>query len=286
MVFDSYDADNKEVYKFVLWNPSTRAFRELVKPPGPLLGHFPDKIPIYGFGYDLATDDYKIIRAVSDDDGTTSTYLEIYSLKDNAWRQIQASLPCVLTANYWGRIEHYFPGIKTRGSGVHTNGAVHWLESRNVDTPDESDLILSFNLASEKFEEVIPLPDYDKEYSSPGPPNFQDRPCRNWMTSDREIWVMEEYGVKGSWTMILTMPADPGPEFQDSFIGDWFIPFSYCCGNGCLLMDMNGCEVLIYDPKRKTFSKIELGENRHLFLVQEFVDTLVSPHLSSECTGC
>uniref|UniRef100_A0A7N0UJ78 F-box domain-containing protein n=1 Tax=Kalanchoe fedtschenkoi TaxID=63787 RepID=A0A7N0UJ78_KALFE len=230
MVLDTYTADCKEDYKFVLWNPSTRACRELAKPPGPLLGHFPDAVPIYGFGYDPVNDDYKIIRAVSPDPGTTSTCLEIYTLKDNAWRQIQASLPCVLTAIYWRMIKPSFPGISLRGAGLHTNGAVHWLEIRNVDTPDESDLILSFNLASEQFEEVIPLPDFNKEDSQLCElqvlRGHLSLIVQNGKTCEIDIWVMGEYGVKGSWTKIVTMPNDPGPEFEEWFMDDWFIPFS------------------------------------------------------------
>uniref|UniRef100_A0A7N0UJK0 F-box associated beta-propeller type 1 domain-containing protein n=1 Tax=Kalanchoe fedtschenkoi TaxID=63787 RepID=A0A7N0UJK0_KALFE len=280
MVLDSYTEDDKEDFKFVLWNPSTRVCRELAKPPGPVLGHFPDAVPIYGFGYDPVNDDYKVIRAVSPYLGTTSTCLEIYTLKDNAWRQIQASLPFVLTASYWRMVEPHFPGISTRGAGVHTNGAVHWLENRVADTR-ESGFILSFNLASEQFEQVIPLPDYNKEDSQLCElqvlRGHLSLIVRNWKTSEIEIWVMGEYGVKGSWTQTVTMPDDPGPAFEDSFMGDWFIPFSGC-RNGCLLVDMNGSEVLIYDPQRKTFSKVELGENQQLFLVQEFLDTLASPY--------
>ncbi|KAL9691361.1 hypothetical protein QQ045_011782 [Rhodiola kirilowii] len=206
------------------------------------------------------------IRAVSPYNGTQ---LEICSLKSKAWRKMQASLPCILTANYWRLFEPCFPGLSSRGAGVQTNGAVHWLEKRTADT-HETELILSFNLARERFEE-LPLVSYNKEDSSVselqllgGHSSVQ---VHKRKTSEIEVWVMKEYGVQGSWTKTATMPEDPGPSFADSFYGDWLVPFSLC-SNGCLLVDMNGNEVLIYDPKRMAFSKIELGEKKNMFLVQ------------------
>ncbi|CAM8901263.1 unnamed protein product [Rhodiola kirilowii] len=266
-------------YKFILWNPSTGACRELAN-PGPLIGHYPDIIPIYGFGYDAESNDYKIIRAASPYNGATSTQLEIYSLKSNAWRKMQASLPCILTDNYWRLFEPCFPGLYSRGTGVQTNGAVHWLEKRTADT-HETELILSFNLAKEHFEEVIPLLDNNKQDSFISELQVLGG-ClsvlvHKWKTSRIELWVMKEYGIKSSWTMTATMPDNPGPLFEDSFNGDWLVPFGLCA-NGYLLFEMDGCEVLIYYPDRMIFSKIDLGENQNMFLVQEFVESLVSPH--------
>ncbi|KAL9689501.1 hypothetical protein QQ045_009887 [Rhodiola kirilowii] len=267
-------------FEFILWNPSTGAFRELAK-PGPLIGHYPDIIPIYGFGYDPQSNDYKIIRAVSPYyNGTTSTQLEIYSLKSNAWRKMQASLPCILTDNYWRLFDTWFQGLYSRRTGVQTNGAVHWLEKRTADT-HETELILSFNLVKEHFEEVIPLLDNNKQDSFISELQVLGG-ClsvlvHKWKTSEIELWVMKEYGVKSSWTMTATMPDSPGPLFEDSFNGVWLVPFGLCA-NGCLLVEMDGCEVLIYYPDRMIFSKIDLGENQNMFLVQEFVESLVSPH--------
>ncbi|XP_058732594.1 F-box/kelch-repeat protein At3g06240-like [Vicia villosa] len=145
---------NQEV---VLWNPSTREFkvipsgsfeRTILKayPPGSVFEDLPI-IPtisnIHGFGYDLVTNDYKLIRYFcivdyyNSTDPNENTLWQIYSLKSNSWRDLKIKMP-----NYsWNNklTDHI-------GDAIYFRGMCHWWGCEDY---FGEVMLVSFNLAEE-----------------------------------------------------------------------------------------------------------------------------------------
>ncbi|KAK1377216.1 F-box protein CPR30 [Heracleum sosnowskyi] len=186
----------------LLYNPSTREEKTLPYP-----GISCDADDHYGFGYDCVNDDYKVVRIVeSDDEYSMHSVFVVYSLKSNSW----------------GRIKDFPYFIGTKGSlNVCVNGALHWsvtLKSEiedfvRLDLPEfiYESKIVSFNLATEKFG-LIPLPKFRDRYFSVIVAELGGRlsvHC-SYDLSHIDIWVMSCYGVKESWSKLLTVsqPAD------------------------------------------------------------------------------
>ncbi|GER56837.1 F-box family protein [Striga asiatica] len=143
----SYDYYKREMTKppgVALWNPTTGEYKILPLPlsnidPSPwcrtMFGGY------FGFGFDSASEDYKVIRLFNQsDDRTAAVLAEVYSLRSNSWKQVSVVHPLC------------FP----HGSGVygvHVNGTYYWL---NLSDPG---FIVSFDFATEKFaSSLIPTP--------------------------------------------------------------------------------------------------------------------------------
>ncbi|KAL6218618.1 hypothetical protein ACLB2K_011828 [Fragaria x ananassa] len=136
------DGDSKAI---MLWNPCTRDYKVLPKPP--LVIHSTFSNYVYGFGYDPANDDYKVIWGLTcDSNDAKEIMIHIFSLKTGSWRTIKdTDYVRVITCE-----------------GLFLNGALHWLYC----PPNGGSGILSFDLGVEKFQKTIPLP-YDDWFSDP-----------------------------------------------------------------------------------------------------------------------
>ncbi|GMI93020.1 hypothetical protein like AT3G16210 [Hibiscus trionum] len=136
--------------KVALWNPSTREFKILpqssVQRPPSL--HF-TSLDGLGFGYDSQTNDYKVVRFVTnyfEEDSDAGLWfdpihqVELYSLTSDSWKEMSVHEVCAdgspLFNNY-------------------VNGFYYW---RAYWVPDT--LILSFDMVNEKFS-TLPLPQFD-----------------------------------------------------------------------------------------------------------------------------
>lgn len=102
------------------------------------------------------------------------------------------------------------PGIEYKQYGVFVGGALHWL----VETEPYSCLILAFDLMTEDFDE-LPYPPYEMcvditkiSLGVLGGPlclvcNYlNDHTHKNYRI---DIWIIKEYKVKESWTMLFTV---------------------------------------------------------------------------------
>ncbi|KAB1213614.1 hypothetical protein CJ030_MR5G020299 [Morella rubra] len=132
---------------FYIWNPSTADCRKL---PDPWIepswkGHR----YLHGFGYDLSSDDYKVLLATSRDGFqplVSAAQVQVFSLKTNSWEQIQyTALDDPSEPVFW----------PWQSLGTFSNGALHWkVEWRE---PNFRHGIIAFDLAEEKFRDV-PIP--------------------------------------------------------------------------------------------------------------------------------
>ncbi|KAK9287766.1 hypothetical protein L1049_016206 [Liquidambar formosana] len=238
----------------ILWNPSTRDAKELPKP----YAVTDDNKLSYGFGFDSGIDDYKLVRvarpATSSD--FDKTIVEVFVLKTNFWRRIDVD-----------------PNIVLYGPGNLLNGVLHWFVEREIDQ-DLLGAIVSFDLAAEKFDEVLLLPDPDVvnisirdfrvlgEYPSIVCSNFDDYV---------EIWVMKEYGVKASWTKVVTIESETAPIYEDWVAALWFSK------NDEVLIDVDGKILAMYNPKEKTRRNLMVHGDCAWFETFMYVESLVSP---------
>ncbi|KAM3358730.1 F-box/kelch-repeat protein isoform X1 [Capsicum galapagoense] len=174
-------------YDLVLWNPSTRKFKQL-----PDLMLMPQQTYNYrfnyGFGYDEALDDYKVL-AIFDENckchvNAYNLKIKIYNLKSDSWRTLD---------DIQSEMIYY-------GSGKLLNGKLHWVTTVVYGGWG----VMSIDLVDEKCRKV--------EHPCYGVENYfltlgvlgSDLSvlCSHKRT---DVWVMKEYGVKESWTKLYTI---------------------------------------------------------------------------------
>lgn len=248
---------------FFLWNPCTR---DTLKLPG--VTYFLSSPMFYGFGYDSTIEDYKVIvgGTSSSESGLLTTTIALFTLKSGSWRTVQG-------LNY----------VKLNGQGCLLNEALHWVEFEwrwegyfNV----LSSRIISFDLAGEKFQEMVPLSSYlsDQKYISIrigtttnclfvymfNHSNFSDIAIT--------IWVMKEYGVKESWTKIIDIPSELFRPLQ----GVFFLNLICILESGEVCMSYSS-GLVSYNPKENTFRSVLSSPVILLPEAIMYVETLVSP---------
>jgi F-box interacting protein len=191
---------------------------------------------LYGFGYDHSRDDYLLVSlsyvptlAVH----ISSSHLEIFSLRDNAWKEIEDTR----------RLPYLSPYCYPK-EGFLFNGAIHWFVSRRGSL---GMVIIAFDLTERKLLE-IPFPYGFRHYS---------KDICLWVFGEFlglcamrdgivEIWVMKEYKVQSSWTKTFVFPIDGIP---------YFSPI-YSTKNGDIIGTIRGTGLVKYN------SKGQLLENR------------------------
>ena len=187
----------RKMTEVLLWNPSTRSYREIPRTrPTPLSSEYFS----FGFRYDYSTDDYKILRPyriyqnnfqkrlkfnLTADD----FQIEMFSLKTFSWRTIQdKNNICTQKLS----LSPY--------NNINQNGAIYWIVK-----PHNKPSIIYFDLAEETFHE-LPWPCaeiFDCHYSELG--IFGLHLCLSVTDEINlcvELWVMQ----KSSWTRLLTIP--------------------------------------------------------------------------------
>ncbi|KAI9198839.1 hypothetical protein LWI28_022882 [Acer negundo] len=228
-------------YSLLFYNPSTKEPRKVLDTPS--------RYSICGLGYAELIDDYKYVKCY---DGARSIW--VYSLKKDSWIDIQSDF-------------NFVPNI-----GVPLNGALHWL-AYNLASPNP--VIVAFDLVEEKFK-TLPLPmknvkrNHAYSFSLLG-----DCLClfieEDYQTL--QLWIMKEYGVKESWTKILTTKGQ-------SFLQ----PLCYLNNNSKTIILANDEQVMFWDPKDAKFKNIEVEgfEGINCF---PYVESLVSPHYRNDFTN-
>ncbi|PRQ48356.1 putative F-box associated interaction domain-containing protein [Rosa chinensis] len=191
--------------EYYIWNPSTAFFLKLPNPNFASESK-PDVCPHYGgFGYVSATDDYKVVVATfsKSSTGWSDMAVGIFSFRANSWKRVKS----------WKRLRSDLVKNFTKWTGVLLNEALHWLQ-RSI---YRRQTVVAFDLGEEKFRE-IPLPPLDGDGSSICSSLdvgvvFGGCLCVSKFdgTSSEEVqlylWIMKEYGVHESWTMLFKLAS-------------------------------------------------------------------------------
>lgn len=250
---------------FVL-NPSIRECKKLPRLPFVLNGDVCE----YGLGYDSSRDEYKVVMLSfyeyeyeSDYESESYTARErtsvaVYSLKTNAWRRIQDGHFMVVDAI----------------SGIYFNGCIHWLCRKAG-----SFLIVAFDLTDEIFREVpSPASIVDEEITLYQVMIVGD--CLGLVStlhrSEKEVWMMKEYGVRESWTKILFNPHGMyiwgmlGLLEEDEFV---------LIIHENILQRFTKDKLVVYNTKKGTLKDIVIcGTPAEFHVLCTYVENLVSPN--------
>nr|XP_016463783.1 PREDICTED: F-box protein At5g49610-like [Nicotiana tabacum] len=186
-----------------LWNPSTRE--------STLLPHleFTRLRTMFGLGYDAMSDGYKILKL--DVHRVDQPFVEILSLKSGSWRKI-CYYPTAICPRL-GQKNVIYP-CQNCGLCVDTmvfvHGAFHWLGK----TISRTYHLASFSSSNEVYGEIPLLEQIhitnEDVLSNYGLSLVEEMVCvssthkhQGWGTF--KLWVMKDYGVKESWTVLFTI---------------------------------------------------------------------------------
>ncbi|CAL8989764.1 unnamed protein product [Prunus brigantina] len=233
---------SKDERYMALWNPS---IQKLKKIPLPTFGNR-KRYPLYGLGYDSVNDDYKLVGMVVDsvynnntNGFSRSVQVQIYSLKSNSWKKIQNAL--LFSSISSGRTPIMF-----------CNGAMSWLMVNN-EVDGNRHMIQTLNLASEKYCQfpfpLVLISDYISLEVLGG--------CLCLCVYDPTgyaVWIMKEYGVTESWTLLYSLENEAVP----SGVGDFPKPL-VLSKNGEMVLIHNGRGFFWYDLRNKSFKKVQVS---------------------------
>ncbi|XP_062014048.1 F-box/kelch-repeat protein At3g06240-like [Rosa rugosa] len=244
-----------EQVDFMLWNPCTRYSNVLPRTKFP--SYFPkfnSRNVFCGFGYDSATDDYKVIM------GTRNCkQIQIFTLKTSSWKV----LPLTNALDMSGT------------AGLLLNGSLHWLAEPQPNAGNRQ-TILSFDLVEEKFREMIPLPHHDAYFQ--GMTILRNYLCVFELLVGRDrvntIWLMKEYGVKQSGTQVIMCSKKVMPqEYRHVFMQ----PICILENGELLVNDWRAGFLVLYDPKENTFKNVTKTHDQLRCGALVYRETLVSP---------
>ncbi|KAL7215748.1 hypothetical protein ACSBR1_027817 [Camellia fascicularis] len=246
-------------HNIILWNPMIRRYVALPKPSLSLDSYIP-YMSVLGFGFDLRTNDYKVVRISHFERRKNAIPLpkvEVYSLKTGSWKALTCGVPSYNMVEYFW--EHVF-----------LNGFAHWIAYKRVGDGKFHNVILSFGFGDELFHE-IELP----ETVAPTFPlqlgvhlvgtmiavSFIDNSANHKCVS---IWVMKDYGVVESWTK----------QYNVDFQGGLTLVFGFR-ESGELLMGTRGGDMVSYQPESKRIEKHGLRGVKGSFYASPYVESLV-----------
>ncbi|KAK9011444.1 hypothetical protein V6N11_044295 [Hibiscus sabdariffa] len=166
---------------------------------------------------------------------TTRSKAEILARKSGIWRKIEG-LDFVLE----------------KGPEIFLHGALHWLETRASDA--EEIVIVAFDMAEEKFYELVQLPDSMGKKKHLGQMFLmisEDSLCLfcgggGAPTTYIDAWRLNEYGFRSSWTRLFGENRCTIPD-----IVGWGNALYYT-KSGKIVLDYMGINLMWYDPKENT----------------------------------
>ncbi|CAL0334632.1 unnamed protein product [Lupinus luteus] len=233
----------------LLWNPTIRVFKRL--PPL-------EKYTIFGFGFDQCSDSYKVVAilcSLSSSDGGSAyvTEVKIHNLGTDSWR----------------RIQEYPFGIPSGLSAKFVSGTLNWLASTHKLS---SYAIVSLDLGKESCQELL-QPDYGEVNVL----SFSLGVLKNCLSiivhyeeGFSDVWLMNDYGKKESWTKFLCLP----------FLGfPHVLPYGkviYIYDDKEVLLEFNS-ELAIYNFRNETFNFPEVPDFYGWPEPQIYVESLISP---------
>ncbi|XP_056689902.1 F-box protein CPR1-like isoform X2 [Spinacia oleracea] len=240
----------------VVYNPVTRKSRQV--PASKIKIPYGYEHLIYGFGYDLVNDDCKVVRVIQYSTNRPDSYdseVKVFSLKASSWRKVQ-DFPREYLLCY------------RRRWGVYVNGCLNWMATLK---PDESKLIVSFDLCSEVYKAVL-LPKYSAGEVHLTVEVLGQCLCLliKYPTIRSEVWVMKEYGVEESWIKLFTVAQ---PDMIGSF--EYVRPIVYSKDGSRVLLEQDRRKLIWFDLQSQTAESVEISGNFYPFAATVLVESLV-----------
>ncbi|XP_074365352.1 F-box protein At3g07870-like [Apium graveolens] len=179
-----------------IYNPFTNDYKEL-----PKTRQYKEERVVCGFGYYPETNQYKVVKII---------YYNITSTGGGPLRRIRTvdnlkSEVLVFSSggNTWRNIGQVPYCVYRLQDAPLIHGRLHWM-ALGVYQNIRGLIIISFDLADEKFEEV-PRPDFISPFDCTNYGLLSLKGCLSAVAyeygqyKDLEIWFMKEYNVKESW---------------------------------------------------------------------------------------
>ncbi|XP_062175164.1 F-box/kelch-repeat protein At3g06240-like [Alnus glutinosa] len=204
-----------------------------------------------GFGFDSRSNDLKVVRLlrVVDEDGTGWYLEEIYSLRCGSWRQLDPS----------GDFQIY---EGSRSAAL--DGVFLWYQDGEY---EDNEIIVAFDFSDEEFRTML-FPDarFFRDYGR----------CTRTVTELKgslamfvfphrkknmysDVWVMLEFGVRESWTRLLSIRV---PLHLKSPLGFW--------KNGQLFIENRKGQLVLYDLFAQTETNLQFEGSRDTFQVVDY----------------
>ncbi|CAL0324321.1 unnamed protein product [Lupinus luteus] len=266
-------------YWFRFWNPTLG----LRSKKSPLLcvdlDHF-DAIEC-GFGYDKASDTYKVVAILSNTsakEDSERTQVKVYTLGDHCWRDIQPFPAFPYNFEKQGR---FLSGT------INTLALQNFSPGYNLGKVSIDQLVIvSLDLGKETYQQFL-LPDVVNEAPIHNPTLVVLMDCLclsyDYKTTHFVLWQMKEYGIEKSWTQVVNISYEhlqiqrfpfplPGPRFYSSM--------PLCVsenGDVLMLIDDQQYEMILYNMRDNKVQHADILKNRFQIFAEDYVESLVLP---------
>ena len=146
----------------------------------------------FGFGYDDVSDKYKVVAISCDPEAETVAV--VYTFGEDSWGKIQTFPYTVLDM------------------GTFLSGTLNWLaiRSNSPEVDSYNKFIVSFDVGKEQWREVL-QPVFHRDhihFTVPTLGVLRDCLCLSYQYAYDAyfvVWVMKEYGVRESWTILMNV---------------------------------------------------------------------------------
>ncbi|KAH7522066.1 hypothetical protein FEM48_Zijuj07G0098300 [Ziziphus jujuba var. spinosa] len=258
----------------MLWNSLTNEYKNINPPPNSEWindGSTSNlKNQFTGFGYDIVSNDYKIVKKFYPS-------VMVYSLKTNSWRQLKIEATA---------FNSYKSGINEPNIGTLVNGALYWFvtSGRTFTNLHERDYhksrILRLDLAYENYTWVELPPDADESIKSELIV-FQNHVGRMMI----DMWVSKDNKASNNtisrlvkwtefkWTKLMSIQYSEISMEPFTFKPQIYLTFMCFRKNGEVLLHVRNEKdpqppshlqnggLCLYNPKQKKFKWFEISEN-------------------------
>lgn len=247
-----------------LWNPSTGLYKKIL---GQL--KINDCCRLYGIGYDPRNEEYKVLRVIRLTSSKSYLSKPERFLPHNYDRTNVKVYNC--KTDSWSKINEFPYKIFVDGQGANVKGAPHYLVTR--DDPEElkNYVIIYFDVAEETFKEV-PKPNWlDKDSSFGNLGVLGGMLCLvRFYEEECQVWVMREYGLKDSWTMLFAVSV------SETLFSN-IVPL-YFINNQEVMLVANTSDLISYNIQNGTIRTILSIFDQYIISSAGYVDSLVWPY--------
>nr|XP_043636997.1 F-box/kelch-repeat protein At3g06240-like [Erigeron canadensis] len=223
---------------------------------------------LYGLGYDdsVTGGDFKVVSLTCLQDTfplrNGGISVDVYSLKTNTWRRLTDSLDDYLD-------------IHPKRECAFVNGSLHWVATKSTVNGLKPTVILALSLADEKFSEV-PTPEFVESTKVLSRSYCQlvvlGGKLAFFLETKGEIWLMNEYRIKESWTKISLHGIRGIPNVR---LPCYNKPMVFC--HDGKFMVANSDRMMVYDDEKGAFEEtVCVWDPVNFRVIGSYVESLVS----------